>query len=61
MPCKLGHMLIIPKFKKGGENLSIGKHMHAKGQEIPILHLRPKVFQRCLPKEYLAFKKSTKY
>jgi len=31
--------------------------MHAKGQEIPILHLRPKVFQRCLPKEYLAFKR----
>jgi hypothetical protein len=29
---------------------TIGKHMHAKGQEIPILHLRPKVFQKVPPK-----------
>ncbi len=43
MLCKLGIMLIIPNSKKE-EYISIGKHMHAKGQEIPIPWFFPNAY-----------------
>jgi hypothetical protein len=53
-------MLIIPKFKKGGEYLSIGKHMHAKGQEIPITPFEAQGFPKVPPKRVPSFQKEYK-
>ncbi len=43
--------------QKGGIPINRETHACQRSRNIPILHLRPKVFQRCLPKEYLAFKR----